>query len=143
MKQILNLLFFSEARWSLKESRRRASDQPHQGVARPLGRARGWCRAPSRPLTPSLRLYKVFWSQNPKSIGVSPSKVLQRCHHRRPILGDKSLHFGTLSGQGSAPGAISIASTTVSIDFTAISMNVAVSHDEEGAVLPQGWGLYR
>jgi hypothetical protein len=51
-----------------------------------------------------------------------------------------------LPGQGSAPRAISIdsiASTAVSIDFTAISIDVAVSHDEEGVVLPQGWGLYR
>jgi hypothetical protein len=44
------------------------------------------------------------------------------------------------------PGAISIdsiASTAVSIDFTAISINVAISHDEEGVVLPRGCGLYR
>jgi hypothetical protein len=48
---------------------------------------------------------------------------------------------GTLPGRGSAPGAISIdsiASTAVSIDFTAISIDVAVSHDEEGVVLPRG-----
>jgi hypothetical protein len=32
----------------------------------------------------------------------------------------------------------SIASTAVSIDFTAISIDGAVSHDEEGVVLPQG-----
>jgi hypothetical protein len=41
---------------------------------------------------------------------------------------------------GKWPGAIpidSIASTAVSIDFTAISINVAVSHDEEGVVLPR------
>jgi hypothetical protein len=42
------------------------------------------------------------------------------------------------------PGAISIdsidsiASTTISIIFTAISIDVAVSHDVEGVVLP--WG---
>jgi hypothetical protein len=29
-------------------------------------------------------------------------------------------------------------STTVSIDFTAISTNIAVSYDEEGVVLPRG-----
>jgi hypothetical protein len=32
----------------------------------------------------------------------------------------------------------SITSTAVSIDFTAISINVAVSHDEEGVVLSRG-----
>jgi hypothetical protein len=31
-----------------------------------------------------------------------------------------------------------VASTDVSINFTAISINVAVSHDEEGVVLPRG-----
>jgi Asp-tRNA(Asn)/Glu-tRNA(Gln) amidotransferase A subunit family amidase len=54
-------------------------------------------------------------------------------------LGDKSLCSGTLSGWGSAPGAISIdsiAPIAISIDFTAIFFNVAVSHDEEGVVLP-------
>jgi hypothetical protein len=50
---------------------------------------------------------------------------------RRPILGDKSLYSGTLPGQGIAPGA-------TSIDSTAISIDVAVSHDEEGVVLPRG-----
>jgi hypothetical protein len=56
-------------------------------------------------------------------------------------LGDRSLCSGTLPGRGSAPGAISIdaiTSITVSIDFTAISTNVAVSYDEEGVVLPRG-----
>jgi hypothetical protein len=46
-----------------------------------------------------------------------------------------------LPGRGNAPRAISIdvvASTTVSIDFTGISTNLAVSYDEEGVVLPRG-----
>jgi hypothetical protein len=43
-----------------------------RGGASPLGRARGWCGPPGRPLTPPLRLYKAFRRQNPKSIGVSP-----------------------------------------------------------------------
>jgi hypothetical protein len=46
-----------------------------------------------------------------------------------------------LLGRGSAPRAISIdsiASTVISIDFTAISIDVAVSHDEEGVFLPRG-----
>jgi hypothetical protein len=34
-------------------------------------------------------------------------------------------------------------STTVSIDLTAISIAIAASYDEEGVVLPRGWGLYR
>jgi hypothetical protein len=46
-------------------------------------------------------------------------------------LGDKSLCSGTLLGQEIAPGVISI-------DSTAISIAVAVSHDEEGVILPQG-----
>jgi hypothetical protein len=46
-------------------------------------------------------------------------------------LGDRSLYFGTLPGWGIALGAISI-------DSTAISINVADSHDKEGVVLPQG-----
>jgi hypothetical protein len=56
-------------------------------------------------------------------------------------LGDRSLCSGTLPGQGSAPGAISIDaidSTAVYIDFTAISIDVVVFHDEEGVVLPRG-----
>jgi hypothetical protein len=66
---------------------------------------------------------------------------MQRRRHRRQISGDRSLCSGTLPGRGSAPRAISIdvvASTTVSIDFTTISTNLAVSYDEEGVVLP--WG---
>jgi hypothetical protein len=56
-------------------------------------------------------------------------------------LGDISLCSSTLLGRGSAPEAISIefiASTAVSIDFTAISINVVVSHNEEGVVVPLG-----
>jgi hypothetical protein len=58
-------------------------------------------------------------------------------------LGDRSLCSGTLPGWRSAPGAISIdsiASTAVSINFTAISIDVDVSHDEEGVVLPGAEG---
>jgi hypothetical protein len=55
--------------------------------------------------------------------------------HRRPISGDRSFYSGTLPGRGVAPGDIS---TAISIDFTAISIDVAVSHDEEGVFLPRG-----
>jgi hypothetical protein len=56
-------------------------------------------------------------------------------------LGDRSLFSGRVPGRGSVPGAISIDSidsTAISIIFTAISIDVAVSHDEEGVVLPRG-----
>jgi hypothetical protein len=46
-----------------------------------------------------------------------------------------------LLGRGSALGAISIdsiASTAVSIDFTTVSIDVVVSNDGEGVVLPRG-----
>jgi hypothetical protein len=52
-------------------------------------------------------------------------------------LRDRSLYFGTLPGQGIAPGVISIDSTAISIDSTAISIDVVVSHDAEGVVLPR------
>jgi hypothetical protein len=79
--------------------------------------------------------------ENPRSIGVFREEVLQLRRRHRRISGDRSLCSGTLPGRGSAPGAISIdviASSAISIDFTAISTNVAVSYDEEGVVLPRG-----
>jgi hypothetical protein len=81
---------------------------------------------------------KSLPTENPRRIGDFRERVLQlRCHHRR-ISRDKSLYSGTLPGRGSAPGAISITVSTVSIDLTAISITVAASDDEEGVVLPRG-----
>jgi hypothetical protein len=79
--------------------------------------------------------------ENPKTIGNFPEEVPQLRRRRRRISGDRSLCSGTLLGRGSALRAISIdvvASTAVSIDFTAIFFNVVVSHDEEGVVFPRG-----
>jgi hypothetical protein len=84
---------------------------------------------------------KSLPKENPKTIGIFSKTVPQRRHHRKQILGDRNLCSGTLPGRGSAPRAISIdvvASSAVSIDFTAISTNVVVSYDEEGVVLPRG-----
>jgi hypothetical protein len=84
--------------------------------------------------------------ENPRSISDFQERVLQLRRRHRRILGDRSLSFGTLSGWGSAPGAISIdavASSAISIDFTTIFTNLVVSYDEEGVVLPRGRGLYR
>jgi hypothetical protein len=97
---------------------------PPCGVG-PLG---ALCIAPS-PI-------KSLRHENPKSIGVFPDKVPQCRHHRRPILGYRNLCSGTLPRWGIALEAISIDSTTISID-------IVVSHDEEGVVLPWGRGLYR
>jgi hypothetical protein len=134
-KRSPNLLFFPYIRRRPKESRRGARDPPDQGVAcPPPDHARGWCGTPGRPLTPPLRLFKASRSPNPKSIGVFPRKVLQRHCRRRPISGDRSLCSSTLPGRGSAPGAIFIDS----IDFTTVPIDIAVSHDEEGVVLPRG-----
>jgi hypothetical protein len=79
--------------------------------------------------------------ENPKSIGNFPEEVPQLRRRHQRISGDRILCSGTLLGRGSAPGAISIdviTSTAVSIDLTAIFFNIAVSHDEEGVVLPRG-----
>jgi hypothetical protein len=141
------LLFFLDEGRGPKESRRGARGQPHhEGARPPPGHAQGWWGPPGGPLTPPLRLFKASQSLNPRSIGVFPRTVPQRRRRRRQILGDRSLYSGTLPGRGSAPGAISIdavTSSTIYIDFTAISTNLAVSYDEEGVVLPRGWGLYR
>jgi hypothetical protein len=90
---------------------------------------------PQAPSDIALPPIKCLRRENPKSTSIDPRKVLQRCHHRRPISGDRSLCSGTLPGKGIALGAISI-------DSTSISIAVADSHDEEGVVLPRGWGLY-
>jgi hypothetical protein len=95
-------------------------------------------RWPSNTASPPI---KSLRTENPKKIGIFPRTVPQRRRHRRQISGDRSLCPGTLPGRGSAPGAISInvvASSAVSIDFTAISTNLVVSYDEEGVVLLRG-----
>jgi hypothetical protein len=81
---------------------------------------------------------KSLTTENPKTIGIFPRTVPQLRRRRRQILGDRSLCSGTLPGQGSAPGAISITVFAVSIDLTAISIAVAASDDEEGVVLSRG-----
>jgi hypothetical protein len=109
---------------------------PCQGVVRP----------PWWPSNAASQPIKSFQTKNPRSIGVFREEVLQLCRHHRWISGDRNLCFGTLPGWGSAPEDISIdivAYSAISIDFTAISTNVVVSYDEEGVVLPRGWGLYR
>jgi hypothetical protein len=115
-----------------------------QEVATPPGGVGApWARHPVvwDPLVPSDIAPTPILSpqgENPRGIGVFPRKVPQCRHRRRPILGGRSLCSGTVLGQEIAPRAISIDSTAISINFTDISIDVAVSHDEEGVVLP--WG---
>jgi hypothetical protein len=87
--------------------------------------------APGPPSDIALPPIYSLRGENSKSSSLHPRKVPQRRHHQRPISVDRSLCSGTLLGQGIAPGAISINSTAISID-------VADSHDEEGVVLPRG-----
>jgi hypothetical protein len=95
-----------------------------------------WC--PSAAVSPPI---KSLPTENPRWIGNFPEEVPQLRRRHRRISGDRSLYSDTLPGWGSASRAIPIdvvASTTISIDFTAISTNVVVSYDEEGVVLPRG-----
>jgi hypothetical protein len=39
--------------------------------------------------------------------------------------------------------SVSIIVSAISIGLTAISINLTVTYDEEGVVLPRGWGLYQ
>jgi hypothetical protein len=128
---------FLSRTWSPKGRQRRSGRRPHHRVAW----AHLWPRhhmvwAPRASTDIALPPIYCLWCENPKSSGIHPRKVPQCRRHRRAILGDRSLYSGTLLGRGIAPGVISI-------DCTAISIIVADSHDEEGVVLPRGWGLYR
>jgi hypothetical protein len=120
---------------------------PHTIGRRGLASGRApyvWGR-PGSPLTMPLRLYKA---SGQKTLGSrrNVQNSSAALPPRRQISGDRSLCSGTLLGQESAPEpspSVSIAGSAVSIDLTAISINLAISYDEEGVVLPRGWGLYR
>jgi hypothetical protein len=136
------LLFFLDEGRGSKECRRGARGQAHHEGARPPSWPRpGVVRPPWWSSDAAPPPIKSLPKENPKTIGVFPRTVPQHRRHRRQISGDRSLYSSTLPGRESAPGAISIdvvASSAVSIDFTAISTNLAVSYDEEGVVLPRG-----
>jgi hypothetical protein len=108
-KQVRKLLFFPDGGRGTNRSRRGARGWPHHKGARPSP----WPRPPmvSPPGPPpddAPSPIRSLPTENPKTIGEISRRVPQlRCRHRR-ILGDRSLCFGTLPGQGSAPGAISI-----------------------------------
>src|SRR4051812_3432646 len=82
------------------------------------------------PDSASSPIYSLFW-ENSRYTRENPRKVPQPPSSPKQDSGDKSLCSGTLPERGSAPGAISIDSTTIFIA-------VVVSPDEEGVVLPRG-----
>jgi hypothetical protein len=134
-KQVPEVLFFPNEGRGPNGSRRGARDWPHHEGVRP----RPWPHPPMvwSPWSTSNDApspIRSLTTENPKTISIFPRTVPQRRRRRRQILGDRSLCSGTLPGRGSAPRAIS----AISIDLTAISINLAVSYDEERVVLPQG-----
>jgi hypothetical protein len=135
-KQVLDLIFFPDEGRGPKESWRGARGQPHNEGARPSPWPRPLCvRMPWQPPDDAPSPIKSLGTENPRGVSEISRIVPQRRRRRSQISGNRSLCSGTLLGRGSAPGAISIA---VSIDLTAISINLAVSCDEEGVVLPRG-----
>jgi hypothetical protein len=107
-KQRPKLLFFPDEGRGPKESRRGARGHAHQVVAHPPSWPRQGVVSPPWPSDAAPPPIKNPPKENPKTIGIFPRTVPQCCRHRRPISGDRSLCSGTLSGRGSAPGAISI-----------------------------------
>jgi hypothetical protein len=104
---------FLSWRRSPKGRQRRAGRRPHHWVAR----SHLWPRhrmvwAPQAPTDIAIPPINCLRRENPKGVGIHPRKSL----FRHPV------------GMGNCPRAIFIA--------------VADSHDEEGVVLPWGWGLY-
>jgi hypothetical protein len=141
-KQVQKLLFFPDEGRRPNESRRGARGWPHHRGAWPSS----WpcppmVRPPWSTSDDAPSPIRSLLTENPKSIGKFPERVPQLRRRRRQISGDRSLCSSTLPGRGSPPEpspSVSIAVSTVSIDLTAISTNLAVSYDEEGVVLPRG-----
>jgi hypothetical protein len=108
-KQVRKLLFFPDGGRGPNGSRIGARGWPHHRGARPSPWLRPpMVRLPGPPPDDAPSPTRSLPTENPKTIGIFPRIVPQRCRHRRQILGDRSLYSGTLPGWGSAPGAISI-----------------------------------
>jgi hypothetical protein len=147
MKRRPKLLFFPEEGRGPKESRRGARGQPHHEGAWPSPWPRPpMVRTPWSPPNDAPSPIKSLPTENPKSIGVFPRTVSQHRRRRSKFRGTE-VSIPAPCQDGEVPPepspSVSIASSAVSIDFTVISTNLAVSYDEEGVVLPRGWGLYR
>jgi hypothetical protein len=79
--------------------------------------------------------------ENPKSIGVFPEQFRSAAAIKDKFWGTE-VSVPAPCRDGEVPPElsplVSIAVSAVSIDFTAISTNLAISYDEEGVVLPRG-----
>jgi hypothetical protein len=108
-KQVWKLLFFPDGGRGPNGSWRGARGCPHHEGARP----RPWPCPPvvRSPWPPPDDAPSPIKSLPMKTLNQSvffPETVSQLRRRRRQISEDRSLYFGTLPGQGSAPGAISI-----------------------------------
>jgi hypothetical protein len=79
--------------------------------------------------------------ENPMGIGVFPEQFRSAASVKDKFWGTE-VSILAPCWDGKMPpepsSSVSIAVSTVSIDLTAISINLAVSYDEEGVVLPRG-----
>jgi hypothetical protein len=109
MKQVPEVLFCPEASREPKRRRSGTTRGPHTRLAQP----RPWpchlgVRAPWQPPDNAPLPIRSLGTENPKRVDEISKRVPHLRHRRQQISGDRSLCSGTLPGQGSAPGAISI-----------------------------------
>jgi hypothetical protein len=108
-KQVPKVLFFPEASRDPKESRRGATRPPHTWLARPgVWPCRHSVRAPGPTPDIAPSPIRSLGTENPRGFDDFSRTVPQLRRRRRRISGDRILCSGTLLGQGSSPGAISI-----------------------------------
>jgi hypothetical protein len=116
-------------------------EEPGRGHTMPWrkptsGRAWLWCGPLGHPPTSPFCLYIALNAKTLKHEASIHEKFRSAAAIEDKFQGTKiSVPAPCCDGE-LPPGAISI-------DSTAIFISVADSHDEEGVVLPRGWGLYR
>jgi hypothetical protein len=94
---------------------------------------------PGCPLTMPLRLYKALGRKTPGESAKFPEQFRSAAAVEAKFRGTE-VSIPAPCRDGEVPPE---PSPSVSIAVTAISIKLAVSYDEEGVVLPRGWGLYR
>jgi hypothetical protein len=93
------------------------------------------------PLTMPLRLYKASGRKTLKELAIFQKEFRSSAAAVNKFRGTE-VSVPAPCRDGKVPSEpsplVSIAVSAVSIDLTAISINLAVSYDEEGVVLPRG-----